>query len=326
MPQTAALIPVQRFPWGDGKSPAERYLATLPAGSSIASQTSALRVVSRDFLGCPDFNAFPWHLFTVTAAAALGAQLRDEYGWRTCRRMMAAVRGTLMVCKDERWLVTPSDEHGNRIAQSDHYAALAKQLRVKKKGGKDVGRVVTDDESRAVMKACSEDGIDGARDAVIFILGIVAGLRREEISDVVTKHVDLGSGAVAVIDGKGGKDRVTSITKTDIPLVKRWLSLRQERWPDLTSSSPLIVGAYGTGIGPQTVWRHLVSRLSSAGVEAFTTHDMRRTFVTRQRKAGTALRVIQAAMGHASIDTTASYDRTESDEVVEAIGKVKSPW
>jgi integrase len=240
--------------------------------------------------------------------------------------MMAAVRETLMVCKDERWLITPADEHGNRIAQSDHYDALVKQLKVKKKDGGDVGRVVGDDEAKAVMKACSEDGANGARDAVIFVLGIDAGLRREEIADVLTGHIDLKTGAVSVIDGKGGKNRRTAISQKGIEIVKHWLYARQEAWPDLTSSSPLIVGAYGTGVGPQTVWRHLVARLESAGVNAFTTHDMRRTFVTRKRKAGVALRIIQAAMGHASIETTAGYDRTDSDEVVAEIGKVESPW
>ncbi len=271
-------------------------------------------------LGFTNPTEVPWHVFTGTAAAALAARLRENFAPNTVNRMMAAVRGTLNVCRIERWFVLPQDLDGYRPSHREHYDSLVDHLKGKKQKGRTVGRILSDEEMQALFASCQKDGRPGARDAVILALGIGANLRREEIADLELHSVDLKTGVVTVIAGKGDKNRTTALAKVGLAAVRAWLKYRG------TAAGPLITGPDGSGVGPQTIWRYLTRRREAAGVAMFAPHDMRRTFAARQRRAGTPLNLVRLAMGHADIKTTAQYDVTEIDEIVTAIQQVDLPW
>lgn len=60
---------------------------------------------------------------------------------------------------------------------------------------------------------------------------------------------------------------------------------------------------------PSSVYR-IVQRLAEkANIPDITPHDLRRTFASRMLEAGVDLFVLKQSMGHASLSTTARYDR-----------------
>jgi len=57
------------------------------------------------------------------------------------------------------------------------------------------------------------------------------------------------------------------------------------------------------------VYAILRSRATKSGVKPFSPHDLRRTFVGSLLDAGADVSVVARLAGHASVATTARYDR-----------------
>lgn len=61
------------------------------------------------------------------------------------------------------------------------------------------------------------------------------------------------------------------------------------------------------------VYQALGRLQTAAKVKPFSPHDCRRSYVTALLAAGNSIAVVQKLAGHASVNTTARYDRSDED-------------
>lgn len=283
------------------RHPALVYLASLAAGSR-RTMRQALDVIAAELTGGrATLLTLPWHQLTYAHTAAVRSALAERYAAATANKMLAALKGVLK----EAWRLGYVD------AQTFHRAIDLKAVRGDSEGV--AGRELTEGELRALLTCCAADeGPSGLRDAAILAILYGAGCRRAEAVRLDVAHVDTAAGTLTV-HGKGNKRRTAYARGAAADVLRQWLARRARALGD--AGGPLLVpisqtGAIGAArLSEVAIYRRLATRAKEAGVRPFSPHDCRRTFAGDLLDAGADLSTVQRLMGHASVSTTARYDR-----------------
>jgi integrase len=280
------------------QNPALVYLASL-GPSSRRTMRGALDTIARLVSGGEaTAETLPWHALRRQHTAAVRAVLASRYGVRTANRMLAALRGVLR----------EAVELGLMDAESFQRASQVKTIRGKPAPA---GRALEREELRALFASCASG--DGAasidvRDAALLAVLYGAGLRRAEVVQLDVGDLAMESGAL-VVRGKGNKVRLAYVPETGRPLLAAWVSLRG------SDAGPLFLPVQKDGVVVSrrltdgAIYKILERRARAAGVPHFSPHDCRRTFIGDLLDAGADMSTVKELAGHASIETTARYDR-----------------
>lgn len=164
------------------------------------------------------------------------------------------------------------------------------------------------DDVQRVLKACT-----CPRDKALVFLMVDTGLRRTEVCALDWGQIDIASGLVHVVRGKGGKARsvvVGATTRRALLAYKRTILASDER-------QPLFQTSYGDRLKVMGL-RSVFKRLSEVSGVHLTPHVLRRTFATLSLRAGMNLLYLQGLMGHSTIEMTRRYVQMIDDDLLEA--------
>ena len=293
--------------------PAALYLARL-APSSRQTLACVLGGVARTLsAGRHTLWTLPWHQVRYPQMAALRSHLAQAYAPATANLYLTAVRGVLAEC----WQL------GLLSAEEKARAVSLPSVRGERLPA---GRAVVVGELRALLRACAQDaGPAARRDAALVGVLYGSGLRRAEASALDLADLDLEGGSLAVRHGKGNKARRVYLASGGAELLAGWLSVRGD------GDGPLFVAVLKSGkvtqdrLAPQSVRYVLQKRARAAGIKDFSPHDLRRTFVGDLLEAGADIATVQKMAGHASVTTTARYDRRGEGAKRKASGLLHIP-
>jgi site-specific recombinase XerD len=292
--QSAEVSPVRPLP--ADRHPAAVYLARLAPGSRRTMAT-ALDVIAGLLTSyrC-DMGTLDWGALRYQHTSAVRAILAELYAPATANKMLCALRGVLK----EAW----------RLGQvgAEEYRRAADLERVH---GETVpaGRELPAGQMDALMSVCQSDsGPAGARDAAIIGLMYAAGLRRAEVValDLADYHAEERK---LVIRGKGRKERIAFINEGAVAALTDWLEARGGAdgplfWP-VNKGEKVVKRRLTT----QAVYNILRKRADQGGITQASPHDLRRTFVSNLLEKGVDISTVARMAGHASVQTTARYDR-----------------
>jgi site-specific recombinase XerD len=166
--------------------------------------------------------------------------------------------------------------------------------------------ILTPDEVRALIRACSSRAPTGIRNRALLVLLYRGGLRITEALRLHPKDLDRAAGTVTVLRGKGDKRRTIGLDPGAFALVERWLEARAKQ--RISARAPLLCTLHGKPLASAYV-RALMPRLARrAGIEKRVhAHGLRHTHAAELAREGVPMNVVQAQLGHSSLATTSRY-------------------
>ena len=292
-------------------NPAQAYVLTLSPGQSRQKMIRVLNLVARWFRYA-NLNECPWEQLTYDSVLAYRTRQVDAgLSAATVNMHLSAIR---MVAK-QAWL--------KHMMPIENYGAI-KEVKAVCGSRLPHGRALSKSETRDLIEASESKGTAiGFRDAAIMALSVACGLRRSEIAGLTFKNVHVKNQTLSVI-GKGNKERLVAPHPLAWEKLQTWLSVRGTE-----GCASLFVAVKKTNniqvnwpLTADAIYQILRIRARETGVDAFSPHDLRRTFATRLLERGTDINTVRQAMGHASVLTTQKYDKRDQSVVNEAMRDV----
>jgi integrase/recombinase XerD len=176
--------------------------------------------------------------------------------------------------------------------------------------------VLSDDQLRALLRACEGRTLRDRRDEALVRLLAETGLRAGECVALRLDDLDVLGGTLLVRRGKGGGGRVVPFSPQTARALDRYLRLR--RGHALADTSALWLGEQGRGLHYDGLYRTLRKRARAAGIPRFSPHQLRHTAASRWLAAGGSEGGLMAIAGWRRRDMLDRYAAmTRSSRAVE---------
>ncbi|NER48139.1 MAG: site-specific integrase [Symploca sp. SIO1A3] len=294
--------------------PAMVYLSQLRPRSQRTMRRCLDVIASKLTGGRCDAISLDWGQLRYQHTAAVRVVLVEEFAPSTVNQMLCALRRVLKEAKKLK------------LMSAIDYAS-AVEIESVRENKEPRGRALSKSEIKALMKVCRLEGTaTGIRDRAMLAILFGSGLRRSEVVAMDLKDYDPTTGALKVRGGKGGKDRTVYLPSSGRRVVADWLKVRGVRVGPLLYPVSKGKRVITRRLTDQSVLYILQKRAEQAGVEPFSPHDCRRTFISDLLGAGVDLVTVSQLAGHASPLTTSRYDRRGEEAKRQAVELLEIPY
>ena len=178
-------------------------------------------------------------------------------------------------------------------------------------------QVPTEDEVRAILRACPASGFFGKRNRALMLVLADAGLRASEVLSLLLEHWGAADRSLFVRSGKGRKDRVAFVSPTTARALRDYLAARPVVPPD----GFLFVDAQDQRLKR----RHLIQILHRLSTKAglapnrrIHPHALRHFAATSWLRNGVGLDEVRRLLGHESLSTTLRYSSLVASDLQHA--------
>ena len=168
--------------------------------------------------------------------------------------------------------------------------------------------VLTVEDVGKLLAAPSGSTRAGRRDRCLLELLYSTGCRASEIAGMNLADLDVRE-CVAVVRGKGKRERLVFLTPSAVHALTWWLEGRAEVVKRTGTGSDALFPNGGSGrLGTHTIGRLVEKHAAAAGIDPRThPHTLRHSFATHLLDSGADIRTVQELLGHTSLATTQVY-------------------
>lgn len=294
--------------------PAWVYLSHLSPRSRSTMRRHLDAMAALLSAGHCDLLTLDWGKLRYPHTILLRLELPKSYSPSTVNQMLSALKRVLEEAR-KLHLITQDDYLETREIQPLKTDAKAK------------GRLLSREEISTLMAVTQQDeSLIGIRDAALVAILLSTGMRRSELVSLVLEDYQPYSGAISIRQGKGNKSRLVYLPPAGQPIFQRWLAVRGNTLGALLMPISKSQRLQGRSMSEGAVLYLLQKRASQAGIEPFTPHDCRRTFISNLLAAGVDIVTVSQLAGHASVTTTAKYDRRGEEAKRQAVQLLDLPF
>lgn len=187
---------------------------------------------------------------------------------------------------------------------------------------KKIPDVLTLEEQEKLLEQFNLRYITPQRNKTMIHLLLNTGLRLSEMTNLKWNDIDLMTGQVKVVEGKGLKDRILWLDENTLTMLGKWKQRQFKEWgkSDLVFTTRTLRQLDGKAV------RSMIKTYSDkAGIKKhITTHSLRHTFASDLLRDTKNIRIVQKALGHADISSTQIYTHIVDEELEEALKSFRS--
>ena len=183
---------------------------------------------------------------------------------------------------------------------------------------KKLPNVLSEDEQKKLLSQPNPRYITGQRNHLLLKLMLDTGLRLSEATGLKWKDLDLMSGQLKVVEGKGAKDRILWLPEEDLELLQNWKKRQAEK-------AGKALKYVFTAMSKNKIGRKLDNRYVQDMVKRYSKkakidknvspHTLRHSFASDLLRQTKNIRMVQKALGHNQLNTTMIYTHIVDDEL-----------
>lgn len=161
------------------------------------------------------------------------------------------------------------------------------------------------------------------RNKTMVMLMLDTGLRLSETINLKWENINLMSGKINVIEGKGAKDRILWFNNGALEQIRKWKDRQGEELSERGIEEPaeyVFTTLKGKKLDGRNVRRMVKKYSNKAGISKnVSPHTLRHTFATDLYRETKNIRATQKALGHSDLSTTMIYTHIVDDELENAM-------
>lgn len=159
-----------------------------------------------------------------------------------------------------------------------------------------------------------KDGFEGIRDKLIIDLFYTTGIRRTELINLKTQHIDLSKETIKVL-GKRNKERIIPILPIISEQIKSYLK-EKALIQDVKEQECFFIMLNGVKLNDSFVYRLINYYFSNVSEKVKKSpHILRHTFATHLLNKGADINSVKELLGHSSLASTQVYTHNSLAEL-----------
>ena len=180
-----------------------------------------------------------------------------------------------------------------------------------------IPEVLTEKEQDQLIAVFNVRYFNSFRNRTMINLFLASGLRLSEMINLRWRDINLMTGQLKVVEGKGDKDRILWISDSIVEELRIWKVNQSEK---IGICNFVFTTKSKNKLDARNIRRMVAEYSIKAGiVKKVSPHTFRHTFASDLLRATKNIRLVQKALGHEDLSTTMIYTHIVDEEFEDAL-------